>query len=86
MSFITIIIRPLYWLAGKLFAVWARPAIQPESPAELITDSEAAICYVLEYGGLADLLALDQERGTLARVGYLTNQPRTLGITTRIKL
>ncbi len=29
------------------------------------------------------LLALDQERGTLARVGYLTNQPRTYGITTR---
>jgi len=29
------------------------------------------------------LLALDQERGTLARVGYLTNQPRMFGITTR---
>jgi iron complex outermembrane receptor protein len=26
------------------------------------------------------LLALDRERGTLARVGYLTNQPRTLGL------
>jgi iron complex outermembrane receptor protein len=26
------------------------------------------------------LLALDRERGTRARVGYLTNQPRTLGI------
>jgi iron complex outermembrane receptor protein len=31
------------------------------------------------------LLALDQERGTLARVGYLTNQPRTFGISTRVK-
>ena len=30
------------------------------------------------------LLALDQERGTLARVGYLTNQPRTFGVTTRV--
>lgn len=30
------------------------------------------------------LLALDQERGTRARVGYLTNQPRTFGITARI--
>ena len=30
-------------------------------------------------------LALDQERGTLARVGYLTNQPRTFGVTSRIK-
>ncbi len=59
MSFVTIIVRPLYWLAGKLFSVWARPEIQPESPAELITDSDAAVCYVLEYGGLADLLALE---------------------------
>ncbi|HUG54758.1 MAG TPA: TonB-dependent receptor [Vicinamibacteria bacterium] len=29
------------------------------------------------------LLALDQERGTLARVGFLTNQPRTFGFTAR---
>jgi iron complex outermembrane receptor protein len=29
-------------------------------------------------------LALDRERGLLARVGYLTNQPRTFGITTRL--
>jgi iron complex outermembrane receptor protein len=29
------------------------------------------------------LLGLDQERGTLARVGYLTNQPRTIGVSTR---
>jgi iron complex outermembrane receptor protein len=29
-------------------------------------------------------LALDQERGTRARVGYLTNQPRTFGVTTRL--
>ena len=31
------------------------------------------------------LLSLDQERGTLARVGYLTNPPRTFGVTTRVK-
>ena len=30
------------------------------------------------------LLALDQERGTLARVGYLTNRPRSFGVSTRI--
>ena len=30
------------------------------------------------------LLGLDQERGTLARVGYLTNPPRSLGISTRV--
>ncbi len=29
-------------------------------------------------------LALDQERGTRARVGYLTNQPRTFGINARV--
>jgi iron complex outermembrane receptor protein len=29
-------------------------------------------------------LALDRERGTRARIGYLTNQPRTFGISTRI--
>ena len=29
-------------------------------------------------------LALDRERGFRARVGYLTNQPRTIGITTRV--
>ncbi len=28
-------------------------------------------------------LALDRERGLLARVGYLTNPPRTFGITAR---
>ena len=28
-------------------------------------------------------LGLDQERGRVARVGYLTNQPRTLGINFR---
>jgi iron complex outermembrane receptor protein len=30
------------------------------------------------------LLALDQERGTRARVGFLTNQPRTIGVTARV--
>jgi iron complex outermembrane recepter protein len=32
------------------------------------------------------LLALDQERGTRARVGFLVNQPRTFGITSRINV
>jgi iron complex outermembrane receptor protein len=30
------------------------------------------------------LLSFDQERGTRARNGYLTNQPRTFGISTRL--
>ncbi|HUF77552.1 MAG TPA: TonB-dependent receptor [Thermoanaerobaculia bacterium] len=32
------------------------------------------------------LLALDQERGTRARVGFLTNQPRTFGLSARLTL
>jgi glycerol-3-phosphate O-acyltransferase len=52
------LVLPLYWLAGKIFSIWARPTIQPELPAELITDKNAAVCYVLESGGLADRLAL----------------------------
>lgn len=43
-----------------MFSVWARPAIRPESPADYITDSAAAVCYVLETGGLADVLALER--------------------------
>ncbi|NQV87490.1 MAG: glycerol-3-phosphate 1-O-acyltransferase, partial [Woeseiaceae bacterium] len=54
------IFRPLYWACGKVFSVWARPAIRPESPREYITDSAAAVCYVLETGGLADVLALER--------------------------
>jgi iron complex outermembrane receptor protein len=29
-------------------------------------------------------LALDRERGLRARVGYLTNQPRTFGLDARV--
>ncbi len=54
------IVRPLYWLAGKVFSFLARPTVQPESPSELITDKDAAVCYVLETGGLADVLALER--------------------------
>ena len=55
-----LILRPLYWLAGQVFSIWARPAIQPDAPYELIADSNAVVCYVLETGGLADLLALER--------------------------
>jgi glycerol-3-phosphate O-acyltransferase len=55
-----LLFQPLYWLAGKIFAIWARPVIQPEVPAELITNPDAAVCYVLEIGGLADTLALER--------------------------
>jgi len=52
--------RPLYWVFGKVFSVWARPAVRPEKPSEYITDGDAAVCYVLETGGLADVLALER--------------------------
>ncbi len=54
------IFRPLYWASGKVFSTWARPAIQPNVPADYITDDKAAVCYVLETGGLADVLALEK--------------------------
>ena len=40
--------------------------------------------FVNNLGDESAQLALDQERGTRARVGYLTNQPRTFGLTTRV--
>ena len=55
-----ILFRPLYWLAGKIFSIWARPVIQPDAPFELITNPDAEVCYVLETGGLADTLALER--------------------------
>jgi glycerol-3-phosphate O-acyltransferase len=55
-----LLFEPLYWLAGKLFSIWARPTIQSEKPADLIGERNAAICYVLESGGLADTLALER--------------------------
>ena len=60
MTFRGTISRPLYWLAGKILAIWSRPGVQPDVPAGLLTDAEAEICYVLETGGLADTLALER--------------------------
>lgn len=55
------LLRPLYLLAGKIFATWVRPTVQPEDPTGLLQDSDAAVCYVLETGGLADTLALERQ-------------------------
>ncbi|MBT8087391.1 MAG: glycerol-3-phosphate 1-O-acyltransferase PlsB [Gammaproteobacteria bacterium] len=60
MEIARLIVRPFYLLAEKVFALWARPVVQPDLPAELITDTNAAVCYVLETGGLADLMALER--------------------------
>ena len=60
MSVAGIVFRPWYWFSGKIFATWARPAVQPENPAELLTNKDVPVCYVLEHGGLADTLALER--------------------------
>lgn len=60
MSVAGTIFRPLYWISGKVFATWARPTVQPDHPFELVAQSNAPICYVLENGGLADTLALER--------------------------
>jgi iron complex outermembrane receptor protein len=65
----------------------------PELPAYSIVGARVGVIrdkwdLALYASNLTDeraFLAIDQERGTLARVGYLTNPPRSFGITTRIK-
>lgn len=53
--------RPLYLVAGKIFSTWVRPTVQPEDLSDLLQESGAAVCYVLETGGLADTLALERQ-------------------------
>jgi glycerol-3-phosphate O-acyltransferase len=53
------IFRPIYWSARKVSSIWTRPAILPEAPLALVSDPNATICYILETGGLADVLALE---------------------------
>ena len=48
------------------------------------TDKYDVSFYVNNVGDERAFLALDQERGSLGRVGYLTNQPRTYGVTARM--
>ena len=60
MSAARILIRPWYWLAGKIFGTWARPTVQPDDPAELLAHSTGPVVFVLETGGLADTLALER--------------------------
>jgi iron complex outermembrane receptor protein len=49
----------------------------------MIRGSWEAALYVNNLTDERALLALDRERGTRARVGYLTNPPRTVGVTFR---
>ena len=49
--------------------------------AGLSREKWGASIFVTNLTDTRALLALDRERGTRARVGYLTNQPRTFGVT-----
>ncbi len=63
----------------------------PELPAYDILNLRAGVrrakwdiaAYVNNVTDERALLSFDRERGTRARIGYLTNQPRTFGIATR---
>ena len=65
----------------------------PELPAYSIVNARVGVIrdkwdIAVYANNLTDeraLLGLDQERGTRARVGYLTNPPRSFGVTTRFK-
>jgi iron complex outermembrane receptor protein len=64
----------------------------PRLPSYNIVNLRVGVLYgkydtALFVNNLTDeraFLALDRERGFRARVGYLTNQPRTYGISTRV--
>ena len=60
MSAARLIFRPWYWVAGKVFGIWARPTVHPDDPAAMLGRCEGPVCYVLESGGLADTLALER--------------------------
>jgi iron complex outermembrane receptor protein len=49
----------------------------------LIRESWELAVYLNNVADERAFLALDQERGTRARVGFLTNQPRTMGVSLR---
>jgi iron complex outermembrane receptor protein len=64
----------------------------PEMPSYDIVNARVGVLFgkwdvALYANNLTDeiaYLALDRERGQRARVGYLTNQPRTFGLTARV--
>lgn len=60
MSIGQLFLRPLSFIAGRILALWARPAIAPENPSELLPDPGVPTCYVFESGGIADTLAFER--------------------------
>ena len=83
-------LRPGTFIGGPLTRTVF--AFDPELPAYNILNLRVGILdgrwdvafFVDNVTDERALLALDQERGTLARVGYLTNPPRSYGVSTRI--
>ena len=65
---------------------------EPEMPAYDIVNLRVGVkrntwdvsAYVNNVTDERALLSLDRERGTRARIGYLTNQPRTFGVSYRV--
>jgi len=51
----------------------------------MLNDTWDVAFFVNNLNNERALLALDQERGTRARVGFLVNQPRTFGLNARVK-
>ncbi|HLE84918.1 MAG TPA: TonB-dependent receptor [Thermoanaerobaculia bacterium] len=51
----------------------------------LLSDRWDVAAFVNNVTDERAFLALDQERGTLGRVGFLTNQPRTFGLNARVE-
>lgn len=41
-------------------SLWIRPSVLPEAPVSVIGSGRAKVCYVLENGGIADRVALEQ--------------------------
>ncbi|MCY4659376.1 MAG: TonB-dependent receptor [Acidobacteria bacterium] len=83
-------LRPGTFIGGPLTQSFF--AFDPELPAYNILNLRVGILdgrwdvafFIDNVTDERALLALDQERGTLARVGYLTNPPRSYGVSTRI--
>jgi iron complex outermembrane receptor protein len=77
-------------IGGPLTA--ASFSFDPELPSYDIVNARLGVLVgrwdvALYANNLTDetaLLSLDRERGQRARVGYLTNQPRTFGLSARV--
>ena len=72
--------------AGKIRALEGRLKIGIRDAQQTVRASlaDAALARVLETRIGSPLLSIDRERGRSARVGYLTNAPRTYGVSLNI--